>query len=278
MTPAPVPEGERWAAEELRALRSDGFMPRACVRFLSASFQRAALTRHERPDLSRQSRTWAARGLVAGMAACMGAHRANITAPAPLTWALWWLSTAAMLDWHLGMVEGAAGEHRSRLSPADAATLLRLAFVPFIAAQTARRRDAMAFTSLLATAAATDLADGALARRYGATRLGRDLDTMADVLVGWAGVRAARRAGWIAPGPARLALARHALPVAVITLGYLRNGQRPPRVASGATRWTAPALLGGLGISPAAPRAADRLITIGSLAALVMACLRRRAT
>jgi phosphatidylglycerophosphate synthase len=84
----------------------------------------------------------------------------------------WWLSVAAMLDWHLGMVEGPAGEGRQDLSSADALTLTRLWMVPLLASA----QEQLAFTSLIAIAGLTDTLDGPLARRLGPTRLGRDLE------------------------------------------------------------------------------------------------------
>ncbi|MCA1699475.1 MAG: CDP-alcohol phosphatidyltransferase family protein [Actinobacteria bacterium] len=270
-------DGERWTADQLEVLRAARFMPLAWLRFLRSSFRRAALTRRERPELASQARVWAAAGYAAGLGASVGGRRAGIAAPRAAAWTAWWLATAAMLDWHLGMVEGSAGERRDRLSPADAVTLLRLGLVPFLAVDRSRGRDAAAYTVLLVAAGATDLVDGALARSHGPTRLGRDLDTVADVLVGGAGVRAARRAGWIRAGPAALAAARYALPLAVVTASYLRSGHRPAHADFGATRLTAPALLGGLALSPQAPLLGDGLIVFGSLAALLLGWPGRRA-
>lgn len=263
-------DGERWAADELETLRAARFTPRAWLGFLRSSFRRAARTRRERPEVANQARRWAAAGYTAGLGASAAARRAGIAAPRPTAWTVWWLATAAMLDWHLGMVEGTGGERRDRLSPADAFTLLRLGLVPFLAVDRSRGPDADAYALLLLAAGATDLADGALARGHGPTRLGRDLDTVADMLVGGAGVRTARRAGWIRPGPAALATGRHALPVAVVTASYLGSGHRPAHADLAATRLTAPVLLGGLAVSPRAPLLGDALIASASLAALLL--------
>jgi phosphatidylglycerophosphate synthase len=84
-------------------------------------------------------------------------------------WAFWW----AMVDWHLGMVETRAGRERA-LSAADALTLTRLWAAPVV------RRHPEPW--LVAAGLATDLLDGALARRAGPTRLGRDFDSTADTL------------------------------------------------------------------------------------------------
>lgn len=149
-------DGERWSRELLDRLREDGFTPGAWRRFFADALRRARTTRARRPGLVRQSRRWGALGLVA--ATPFGARAAT-------SWAAWW----AMLDWHLGM----ADDDRP-LSAADALTLTRLWAAPIV------RRHPEPW--LVAAGLATDLADGALARRTGPTRLGRDLDSAADTL------------------------------------------------------------------------------------------------
>ena len=151
-------EGERWARELLDRLRAEGFTPGAWIRFLGASFARAAEVRRRRPEAVRQSRLWGLTGLAA--AAPFGAGPA-------VSWIGWW----AMLEWHLGMLETPAGRPRP-LRAADALTLWRLWAAPIV-----RRHPAPA---LVLAGMATDLADGALARRAGPTRLGRDFDSTAD--------------------------------------------------------------------------------------------------
>jgi hypothetical protein len=155
--------GERWAAAELHESRAGRFRTRAWQRFLSAAFGRATETRHARPELARQARIWSAAGLSTGIAVCAWPP---FPAPRASRFALWWLATAAMLDWHLGMVEGPDGEHRDRLSAADALTLTRIALVPFLAAQgDPERASARTFTVQLVLAGASDALDGVLARR-----------------------------------------------------------------------------------------------------------------
>jgi phosphatidylglycerophosphate synthase len=258
--------GERWAADELLALRAAGFRPPAWRRFLAASFRRSRDTRHARPQLARQARAWSITGLITGLAAGPAARRTGVPAPHPVAWAAWWLVSAAMLDWHLGMLEAADGRPRDRLRAADALTLARIGLAPFIAATRPCQR--AGFIALLTITGATDLLDGALARRAGPSRLGRDLDTLADLLTRSAAVRAARRAGWLSPGAAELAVARYALPLTVVTATYFRTGGRPPRGRLGETRWTGPALLAGLALSPGAPRAGNALIRAASIVSL----------
>jgi hypothetical protein len=78
-----------------------------------------------------------------------------------------------MVDWHLGMVEAPDGRARG-LAAADALTLARLWAAPIV-----RRRPS---AWLVGAGMATDMVDGALARRAGPTRLGRDFDSTADTL------------------------------------------------------------------------------------------------
>jgi phosphatidylglycerophosphate synthase len=258
-------EGERWAREQLLALRAARYRPRAARRFVAASLERAATIRRTRPGLARQSRRWAAAGLAGGLAACGAARHAGLPAPRPATWAAWWVACAVMLDWHLGMLEAPDGAARDRLGVGDAASLARVALVPFVASAPPRRGSFVAF---LAIAAATDAADGALARRSGPTRLGRDLDTMGDALIGLAGTRSARRGGWLDTPAARLVVARHAAPIAFAALTYFAHGHRPSSATRASTRWTAPAILGGMMLCPWRHRAGNLLVAAGAAAAL----------
>jgi phosphatidylglycerophosphate synthase len=142
------------------------------------------------------------------------------------SWALWW----AIVDWHLGMVEAADGDQRHRweidaadrdqrlLSAADALTLARLWAAPLV-----RRHPR---TWLVAAGMATDVVDGALARRCGPTRLGRDLDSTADTLFLDAALRGAVEQHGL---DARLlALERARLLVGTaVTLGSYFGGSEP---------------------------------------------------
>jgi phosphatidylglycerophosphate synthase len=263
--------GERWASEQLGELRAGRFGPRAWTRFLAVSLRRAADTRKARTRLARQARGWSTVGFAGALAVSTWAPRAHIPAPSARRFALWWLATCAMLDWHLGMVEGPNGEDRERLSTADALTLLRLWSVPLLAAQDdPARRSRPMFTGLIAAAAGGDALDGALARRLGPTRLGSDLDKAADALTIAAASSAARRAGWLPLGAARLLALRGALPVAAVAATYFRTGQRPAIDTFGASRRLAPALLGGLAATPFFPSAGAALTSVASLASLAL--------
>jgi hypothetical protein len=122
--------GEEWTRAELRKLRAARFRPSALARFLRGSLRRAGRTRRERPERAQRERIWVAIGAAAWLGlAVLGVEpfrrrlRHGLGA---------WGVTAAMLDWHLGMLETPDGRP-SNLGPADAATLLRAWLVPAVA-------------------------------------------------------------------------------------------------------------------------------------------------
>jgi phosphatidylglycerophosphate synthase len=269
--------GERWAADELLALRASAFRPAAWQRFLSASFRRATESRRARPNVARQARAWAAAALLVGHAARRAARILGVASPSARAWTAWSLVSAAMLDWHLGMLEGPDGERRDRLRAADALSLARAELAPFVAAAGVDApRSRAAFSALIATGAVTDLLDGRLARRTGETRLGRDTDTVADVTLKLAAARAARQARWLTPTTTRVFATCQVAGIAVVAGTYLRRGRRPARERLAEPRWTAPPLMCGLALAPYAPRIANVLVGTASLTTLTLA-LRRRA-
>ncbi|HUY59409.1 MAG TPA: CDP-alcohol phosphatidyltransferase family protein [Solirubrobacteraceae bacterium] len=269
-------DGEQWAAAELDALRAGQFRPGAWRHFLRASFRRAKEARDSKPELVSQSRIWSAAGLGIGMTVCAWPR---IASPRASRFTLWWLTTAAMLDWHLGMLEGPGGERRDQLGTADALTLTRIALVPFLEGQgDPEHRSAPTFATLLALAGASDALDGILARHAGPTRLGRDLDTVADALTGAAAARVARRAGWLPTSVARLVAARNAIPVVVVSASYLRTGRRPATDAFGATRRLAPVLLTGLAIAPFSRWTGAGLTSAASIGSFALAWHTRSTT
>jgi phosphatidylglycerophosphate synthase len=263
--------GERWAQVELDALRAAGFRPRAWWRFLVASWRRASATRSEQPALTRQARRWASVGLAAGIGAQRAGKRLGLPAPTQRTWLVWWLAIAAMLEWHLGMLEGPDGQARQRLRSADAVTLTRIGLAPFVAATDG----GAAFSALVATAGATDFVDGWLARRDGTSRLGRDLDTTADVVLKLAAARAARRAGWLTPATASLLAGCQVAGVVTVAAAYFGTGHHPSDGELNAPRWTAPAVLCGLALTPHRPRAANAVVMTASAATLGVAATHR---
>jgi phosphatidylglycerophosphate synthase len=230
-------DGERWSRELLDRLRAERFGAAAWGRFFADGARRARATRARRPELASQSRRWGAIGLAAAL-------------PFGLRPAAWWAAWWAMLDWHLGMVETSDGRERP-LAAADALTLARLWAVPVV-----RRRPSAA---VVAAALATDLADGALARRAGPTRLGRDFDATADTLFLAAVLRAAVERHGLDRRLLQLERARLALGAAIVLQSYFGGSEPPP-----AQRDRGPAAVlaaaGALLASGDRPRAAEPLL------------------
>jgi hypothetical protein len=142
-----------------------------------------------------------------------------------------------MLDWHIGMLESEDGEPRN-LSAADACTLVRVWLAP-AAADTPR-------PWMCVLAFASDGLDGRLARAAVPTRLGRDLEGLADAVFAAAALRGARRRGWLGRGAAGAELARIALGAGYAVLVWFGSTQAPdPRVMH-AARVTTPVRAAGL--------------------------------
>lgn len=249
--PAPVrrpgcglTDGEHWTREALSDLRRGGYRPAAWRRFLRASLDRSSDARRSRPALAAQARAWGLTGAGAWLAACRACRRIGVTArPAPGL--VWCLATWKMLDWHLGMVEGLDGSRRRRLCGADACTLTRVWLVPLVVAA---RTSPQALAGLIVAGGLSDALDGALARRGGPTRLGRDLDSIADLLFVTAAAGSARAAGRL-PSAAALALgARCVLGGGGAVVATFAAGRRPPLRAR---RWGAALRIGGLAAAAA---------------------------
>jgi phosphatidylglycerophosphate synthase len=235
--PPRLTEGERWSRELLDALRERRFTPGAWGAFLGDALARSRAVRAGRPDVVRQSRRCGAAGLAA--AAPFGAG--------PVAWcAVWW----ALIDWHLGMLETPDGDPRP-LRAHDALTLARL-----WAAPVARRHPE---PWLGAAALATDVADGALARRHGPTRLGRDFDSTADTLFLDQALRGAIEQRGLDPRLLTLERARLAIGAAVVCTAYFGRSEPPPPMG---LRELAAALAGAGAVLAAAgrPRAAGPLL------------------
>jgi len=129
-----------------------------------------------------------------------------------------------MLDWHLGMAEGGDGRLRPRLAGADAVTLGRFWLVP---AAWGTRQTRWLFPAVIAVGGASDWADGALARRAGRTRLGRDLDTTADLAFLTVAVAAALDADKLHPAAAAALGCRHAVGLTLSLGAYFGRARRP---------------------------------------------------
>ena len=163
------------------------------------------------------------------------------------------------------MLETEDGRARN-LGPADAATLLRAWLVPAVAADGGAGLCALGFAS--------DVADGVLARATEPTRLGRDLESVADACFGVAAIRGLRRSGRLGPVAERAEGARVAIGFAATVAIYLGRAQPPPVAVARAGRAVAPVraagvLAGGLGWR----RTADAL-TLAGCGASVAVTLR----
>jgi hypothetical protein len=247
--------GELWARRQLELLRADGYGPRATARFLAASRRRAREQRAARPATARRIRAWIAAG--AGAWAALALARCAPFAGRTRAFAIWWALTWLMLDWHIGMVETQDGEPRN-LGAADACTLLRVWLVPAAAGAPA--------PWICALALASDGLDGALARRDGPTRIGRDLEGLADVAFATAALRGAVRRGWLGQGAAGAELGRIALGIAYSAAVWFGRARPPQARVLHAARAATPLRAAGLvAAGLGRRRTAGALVTGGAL-------------
>jgi len=189
-SPRPLTAGERWTVEALADLRGRGYCPGAWVVFLRSSLERSRIARSQRPGLARQVAAAGVAGGAGWWAAWFVARRRSGVDLPLFAGLAWWLAVWRMLDWHLGMAEGGDGRARTRLSPADGITLMRFWLVPALPAVA---RDGALLPVVIVFGGVTDWLDGIVARRYGRTRLGRDLDTTADLAFSGLALAAAGR-------------------------------------------------------------------------------------
>ncbi len=222
--PRPATAGELWSANLLRELRADRFRPEAWARFLAESLDRSEEARQSRPGLTIQARRWRSNGALAWLPAALAAKRLGWTS-SPLPGGLiWWVGVCKMVDWHLGMAEDPRGSPRNRLGAADAVTLARFWMVPLLPGAGGSR---FGLPVLIALGGATDWLDGSLARRRGTTRLGRDLDTTADLAFLCAAAYGARRSEKLGPLGVRALVCRQAIGLSLGLLGSFGRSRRP---------------------------------------------------
>jgi phosphatidylglycerophosphate synthase len=255
-SPRPLTEGERWVAEALLDLRREGYRLAAWRGFIRRSLDRAAETRRTRPRLARQARIWGLCGAAAWIAACRAADRRGEIPLRRVAGLVWWGAAWKMLDWHLGMAEGGDGEPRERLSSADAVTLSRFWLVPLVWPLRTRARW---FPALIAAGGLSDWLDGALARGSGRTRLGRDLDTMADLAFLGTGASAAVAAGRL-PALGAYSLAGRYAAGTVLALGGVFGRARRPAIR--ARPWGGALRVSGLALAVAGWRRTGTVVLI----------------
>lgn len=255
-SPRPLTEGELWTAEALAELRRRRYRPRAWVTFVASALGRSSRERGARPAMAQQARTWGAAGALAWVVACTVSRGRNQLRPRPLRGLAWWFAVWRMLDWHLGMAEGGDGQRRERLSAADAVTLARFWLVPMTFA-TARSPRGLPIVIVLG--GSSDWLDGALARRRGRTRLGRDLDTTADLAFLSAVAVAARSAGRISPVGFWLLTLRHGVGLGAALGAVFARARRP---AIRARPWGGALRIGGLVLCAAGARRSGTVLLV----------------
>jgi len=184
--------------------------------------------------------------------------------------AAWWALTWLMLDWHIGMIETEDGRARN-LGPADACTLARVWLVPAAADEPAPWLCALAFV--------TDGLDGRLARATEPTRIGRDLEGLADWAFAAAALRGAVRRGWLSRAAAAGELVRLGIGFGYALYIWFGSASAPdPRVLH-AARVTTPVRAAGLVAAGLGHRrVADGLVAGGAAwSALAIAAALREA-
>ena len=259
-SPRPLTAGERWTAEALGQLRRRRYRPAAWLAFLAGSLERSRASRSQQPALARQAAVWGVAGGAAWSAVSVAArHRSDLDPPV-LAGLAWWLVVWRMLDWHLGMAEGGDGRPRARLSPADAVTLARFWLVPTLPSAA---RAGAPLPAVIVLGGVTDWLDGTLARRDGRTRLGRDLDTTADLAFLTTAAVSAHRAGRLPGLGFRALAARQGIGLVVSLLAVFGRARRP---AIRARPWGASLRFAGLALCAAdRPRLGTPIVIAGCL-------------
>ena len=264
---APLTAGERWVRAQLALLLEARFAPRAVARFLVASQRRTNAERRARPQTARRMRALVAAGAVTWSALAIAGRepfrrRAN-------AFVAWWTLTWLMLDWHIGMVETEDGRERN-LGPADACTLVRVWLVPAVADTPAPWMCALAFVS--------DGLDGRLARATEPTRIGRDLEGLADWAFAAAALRGALARGWLGRGAGIGELARLGTGLGYALHVWFGSASAPdPRVLHAASVTTPVRAAGLVAAGRGHRRAADTLV-IGGAAWSALAIARALAS
>ncbi|MDX6680381.1 MAG: hypothetical protein QOG94_420 [Solirubrobacteraceae bacterium] len=179
--------------------------------------------------------------------------------------AAWWALTWLMLDWHIGMLETADGRARN-LGPADACTLVRVWLVPAAADAPAPWMCALALLG--------DGLDGRLARAGEPTRLGRDLEGLADWAFSVAALRGALAQGWIGRAAATGELVRLGAGLGYALVMYLGTASAPDARVVHAARVTTPLRAAGLLAAGLGRRRAAGALVAGGAAWSALAVAR----
>lgn len=276
--------GEAFVRDLLAELSRDRRRPRAWARFLARSWRSSVLSARAEPRRLRSALRWIGAGAAGGAVllgiaalAAPGAGWISVTT----RWSLWYALAAAYLLTHLGMIETDDQAAHPRVLLPNGLTFLRLALAPLAAAVTARVGRPSAFAVALVAAvvvlAATDLADGRLARRRRqTTRFGRTLDPMADIAFMTA-LALGLHARGILPG-AVFALVLVRFPGALVgaILLYVWRGPvpvRPTRIGRATSLIAATVLVGHAALAVTAKAWVTPAVHVWSMRVLALALL-----
>ena len=171
--------------EYLQDLRRERFVPAALVRYVVRTARRV----REDVDAGAPAvrSVWSVALLFFALtfvaAAIMAlAHDRHLAQEFFLNTALWIVPTFTLVTLHIGMLRDREGFRLSALNLPTVLTLLRITLVPGISLFLLDRHFKLAFAFFL-VAAATDVVDGWLARRWNQiTRLGTVLDPLVDIV------------------------------------------------------------------------------------------------
>jgi len=175
--------------ELIGELTSDHYRFRAWRRFMSRSWERSLNDIKESPARARSLWVWAGAVATAGSTVVLLAwlfHAPETGIRALTLWLPWYAGSVFFVLTHLGMADDSRGmPHHSLLLP-NGLSFLRLALAPLVLVPflslPAHAMTGLVFAMFLMAISVTDVLDGWIARRRKiSTRLGRMLDSLADL-------------------------------------------------------------------------------------------------
>ena len=259
-------DGELWTRQVLADLRACSYRPGAWRTFVAESFARARIDRRAHPHEHRQIVLMAAIGACAWLAA----------APwSPLVAAIaivWWLVVVTMLDWHVGMLQRPDGRSLGGVGAPNLISLARLGAAPVLL-----MLKPLGIGVAILIFAASDIADGVLARRHDlVTRLGRWLDGAADGVMLVTAVLVLTAHGVIAAWVTAIVVARHAAQWAGVGVGYFARGVAPSSDHVVPARAAGAVIVAGIVAAPLARGLGATLIVAGAAGGVIAVALTAR--